>query len=802
MRAYIHVVILSLVACKGGDQKSAYVEDRAPASRPGPGAGTGAVADEHQRQLRELEAERADAVQEVQRASMALEEGKMGKKDSDRAGGQYKMKRVDALDDAMAAGVLGTDASDEPAEPDVAQGQPGGGKGRGRGEGAPRAWFPETFLFDPLVVTDAQGKGEVRVRVPDRLTSWRVLALAHARNGAQGGALARFLGTLPTYVDLVMPDTLVQGDEIRIPVQLVNTAETPVATALEIRADNATLVGGGGARTIPAQGSLVEYVRLRADQVGTVTLRVGLRGSDALVRTLEVEPAGKPIATTRSGTLAAPRTLTIEGPANSNPATDQVRLLVFPGALSLLRAELAVCTARSSAADDAYALLLGGQAPSLLQTLGDQADPEALRALGIVATQRAVRHTRTLDVETATLYTEAALAHPASPVLQRMGERAATYLAQHQRPDGTFGGGDGWTLQRVLVATADGTRAVKAAAGTPEGRQRAVAVALKASGAFERNLGNIEDGYTAAAILASGAVSGTTADTLRAKVKAAFEATDDGAKRMIVGDGVVRADGVRPSSAEATALAVLALTGTAGALDPALADLGATLLGSYDPVHGWGDGRTNLVAMRAVLELFKAPVPADVKISLTMDGKPIASGVLDRDKLKSVLVLEAPAAGLGGGHTWQVVAEPPVPGLGYSLTLEAWVPWERASGATDGLELALPPSIDAVAGKPTEVQLRAIAPSGVELHVHHALPAGVQVDTPSLQALVTAGVISRFEVSTGAVDVYVDALEPGQTFAATYKVIPTLAGRLQSPPSQIEAAGTTIDVPPVVWNVR
>jgi hypothetical protein len=130
------------------------------------------------------------------------------------------------------------------------------------------------------------------------------------------------------------------------------------------------------------------------------------------------------------------------------------------------------------------------------------------------------------------------------------------------------------------------------------------------------------------------------------------------------------------------------------------------------------------------------------------------------------------------------------------------VPWERASGATDGLELALPPTITAVAGKPTEVQLRAIAPSGVELHVHHALPAGVQVDTPSLEAMVTAEVISRFETSAGAVDLYVDALEPGQTFAASYKVIPTLAGTLQSPPSQIEAAGTTLDVPPVVWVVK
>src|SRR5262252_2794966 len=77
-----------------------------------------------------------------------------------------------------------------------------------------RAWFPETFLFEPLVVTDADGAASLKVRVPDRLTTWRVLALAHSRGGAQAGAVARFQGTLPTYVDPVVPPFLLVGDEV------------------------------------------------------------------------------------------------------------------------------------------------------------------------------------------------------------------------------------------------------------------------------------------------------------------------------------------------------------------------------------------------------------------------------------------------------------------------------------------------------------------------------------------------------------------------------------------------------------
>ena len=41
-------------------------------------------------------------------------------------------------------------------------------------------------------------------------------------------------------------------------------------------------------------------------------------------------------------------------------------------------------------------------------------------------------------------------------------------------------------------------------------------------------------------------------------------------------------------------------------------------------------------------------------------------------------------AGLAGTHEWKVTAEPAVPGLAYSLTLESWVPWEIVADAPEG----------------------------------------------------------------------------------------------------------------------
>src|SRR5258706_5657889 len=215
--------------------------------------------------------------------------------------------------------------------------------------------------------------------------------------------------------------------------------------------------------------------------------------------------------------------------------------------------------------------------------------------------------------------------------MARPGERGVAYPAKTPRPDGTFAGGNGWTLQRVLVATAEATRAVAASSQTLAEKQRAMAVAVKASGAFERNFNDAVDPYTAAAILASGATKGELADKLRKRILTGIKSTSDGAKYLAIGEGVVRPDGRVPNIAEATALAVLALT-IDPKIDPKLVDpkivpdLGATLLGSYNTFTGWGDGHANLACMRAVIDLFKTPVPANVKVTLTMDGKPGVAG--------------------------------------------------------------------------------------------------------------------------------------------------------------------------------
>lgn len=661
-----------------------------------------------------------------------------------------------------------------------------------------RAWFPETFLFEPLVVTDDAGHAQVSARVPDRLTTWRVLALAHSRAGGQAGAVTSFLGTLPAYVDPIVPKRLLVGDSVRIPLQLVNTTDQPITAPLAIEATGVQIKAEARTITVPAGGSRLELVQLTATSGGAATLRATFGETDAVVRTLEVIPAGRRVETTRTGTLGQPRELTVAGLTGAVPATDRVQLQVMPGALALLRTELAGCTARSGLAEDAYALLLAGRAPALLTALGDRAEPEAMRELALVASQRVLRRSRTLDVASATLVTEAALAHPQNAVLERLAARAGDTLTRAQLPDGTFAVGSGATLQHVLVTTAEAVRALTAAASTPEARQRAQAARVRASGAFARSLALIDDPYTAAAILVSGAVTGADAERLRERVRGALVRDETGA-HLPVPEGAVRGDGVAPSQLEATALAALAL-----AEDPKapLADLGSTLLGSYSPAGGWGDGRTNLLALRAVLELFEKPIPAGVQIQLFAGDRQLASGTLTADKLREQLVLEAPAPGLAAESRWRIVAEPAVPGLAFALTLSTFVPWQPMPPR--GLELRAPATVRASIGKPVKVPLTAVAPSGQPLALRYPLPAGVQADRDALESLRAAGTISGFTADDAAVELTFGALAPGKLINLELSLIPTLTGTLHAGASSLTATmlGERHEAAPATWTIQ
>jgi hypothetical protein len=85
------------------------------------------------------------------------------------------------------------------------------------------------------------------------------------------------------------------------------------------------------------------------------------------------------------------------------------------------------------------------------------------------------------------------------------------------------------------------------------------------------------------------------------------------------------------------------------------------------------------------------------------------------------------------------------------------------------------------------------------------LPAGVQHDTPSLEALVSSGKVTRYETQDGLITLHLPAQTAGAVYSAALRVIPTLAGTLQSGPPTLAPENQPQLVKafsPSTWTVR
>ena len=680
-----------------------------------------------------------------------------------------------------------------------------------------RSWFPETFLFAPAVATDEAGSAQVTVTVPDRLTTWRILALAHDRAGGRGGAVSTFDSVLPTYVDPVLPDGLIAGDRIELPVLVVNTTDARVRRTLRVQARGAGMQRVTEPVNLGPGESVVRHIPVDVKQPGFLGLSYSLGGVDRVERQVPVQPPGRPRGEQKTGALADKVAFDIKLPADARPQSVQVGLTVYPGALALLRSELSQASGRLGLAEAAYGLHAAGVAAPLIARLGGKPEPMQLRKLRLQAGQRVLRASRRPGLQEALLIAMGVGPHGADPLLGRLKQRMARFIAGLQRPDGTFTDGDGWPLQRVVVATASALYALRAVADDDAGRRWLRGARIRAEGAFERYIDAVKDPYTAATILAVDGVRGTLAAKLRARVREALSGKE--ALELRPAANVVRVDGVRPSVAEATAFAVLALNDDPESKDK-LPGLGNRLLSAYRPRAGWGDGRANLVALFAATLLFAEPLPDRVDVALYNGDAVVAQTLLagpDRTERHEVRAWTPSAAKTS---RWRIEATPPVPGLAYAFDLDYRVPWKAAppSGLTLQAEVAGRVRV----GEPVRVTLLVDGPAGAPLDVRYGLPAGLQPVRSDWEAMVRDRRVEQYRIDARGIEFKVPRRAPGKAARLTFQAVPSFAGRLQAEasyvtltqtlrpyprrgPRPIRSAGppsTRVFVAPKTWTIR
>jgi uncharacterized protein YfaS (alpha-2-macroglobulin family) len=206
--------------------------------------------------------------------------------------------------------------------------------------------FTEVLYWRPLLVTGEDGMASFEFDTSDSITRFRVSVDAHDARGALGVGTAQIENRIPFYAEPKLPLQVAAGDEVIVPVSLVNDGDvaTDVFVSAELQGElvrvadhapglpGASLpVEGRGRVTLPLQvahGSGSSRIRLIA------ATESGLR--DVVTREIEVAPRGYPVTVSRSGSVKGTAVATIVLPETMDETSLRGGVRVYPSTLATL----------------------------------------------------------------------------------------------------------------------------------------------------------------------------------------------------------------------------------------------------------------------------------------------------------------------------------------------------------------------------------------------------------------------------------------------------------------------------------
>ena len=296
---------------------------------------------------------------------------------------------------------------------------PGGGGGQGESD-LLRSRFKTTAFFLGSVLTDSTGAAVARAKLPDNLTTFRLMAVAVTAGDRYGKGESPMLVTRPLLARPALPRFLREGDRFEAGVVVNQRAGgTPTVT---VRAEpRGAELTGDGTKTAALEAGRGREVRFNFRQPGgdpvgggdsaAFRFRVSGAGDQDLVeQRLAIKPAFRPRAWTIAGVLTDTASASFALPAGLDLGRSRLSLSLGSSPLSVIKGlawELRV-----------YPYYCTEQLASTAQPL--------------IALYRAQTETKTTLLK-------------GNP--KREIEAAVGLMSRRQRPDGGIGywGTDGWT---------------------------------------------------------------------------------------------------------------------------------------------------------------------------------------------------------------------------------------------------------------------------------------------------------------------------------------------------------------------
>jgi uncharacterized protein YfaS (alpha-2-macroglobulin family) len=206
-----------------------------------------------------------------------------------------------------------------------------------------RSYFPEALYINPEIITDRNGDASISVPLADNITTWRMAMLASTQHGALGTSTSSLKVFQDFFVDLDLPVTLTQGDQVSLPVAIYNYTDAKGDVRLQLKADNwFALANDTGEKSVAVDAGQVggSQFTLEAKRIGKykLTLSARMNGSseraDVVVREIDVVPNGREQNLVFNGQLESSANHGLAFPPNSIPDASKIFVRIYPGPLS------------------------------------------------------------------------------------------------------------------------------------------------------------------------------------------------------------------------------------------------------------------------------------------------------------------------------------------------------------------------------------------------------------------------------------------------------------------------------------
>ena len=698
-----------------------------------------------------------------------------------------------------------------------------------------RQYFPETMLWLPDEVTDANGALRLEFPVADSITTWRVTALASSQDGRLGSQTGGLRVFQDFFIDLDLPDSLTVGDEIAVPVGVFNYLPEAQMVRLELQQERWFELLDEPVKTIEIASNdiTVVYFRIKALDFGSQPFQVtayGSRMSDAIRKDVRVFPDGKELRFTVSDKLdvTVPVKESVQIPADAIAGTQKLIVKIYPGIVSqvvegldaLLRMPYG-CFEQTSSTTYPNILVLDYLKTTKQASPEVQMQAEQYINLGY---QRLTTFEVPGDSGGFSLFGNP----PADPMLTAYGlqefgdmsrvydvdpaliQRIADWLFTHQENDGSWKGVEGFhetsltQMTDQVQVTAFIVWGLADAGFADDGRTEKGASFLRERASQVEtayDLAMVANALVAFDVAREGKTTGATdavLDRLAGLAKQDGDAIywDAGRETYMGGYG-------NSGRLETTAMVALAFLRAEKHADLANAAL-TMLVRNKDSFGTWETTSATVLALKALIESVKSGAEdVDATVTVTLNGGQAKTVTVTPENFDVVQMLVFDDVPLGRESTVEI-AMAGKGNLMYQVAGSYYLPWDRLplypelvgveelvsiDVAYDRTELAVNDTV----GVDVVVTLNekgAVADSAI---VDLGLPPGFTVETEDLARLVARfqdtpedyayAKIERFELTGRQIIIYVSNLTSDQPLAFNYRLRAKFPLKAQTPAS-------------------